>query len=318
MSLLIIYAFVFSSVLIAGDTLLRRLMARRAAKLEVNERLIRLARGGGDHEAAYRSLLKDRSLLASTAEGDFLRNLRKLYAQTGLTLSWRQRLLYALALASAALLLVTVVVDPWLLRLPIAVVVAAAFAYLILKYLRMKRIKKFVSQLPAAIDTIVRSLHAGHPLNAAVSLVGREMPDPVGSEFGILTDQLTFGSEFDEAFYNLFDRVGADELSLLAVTVSVQRNTGGNLSEVLENLTGMIRDRLMLKNKIRAISAEGRFTAVLMSAFPVALYLIINTLAPEYFDTVWETGHGTAIVVGTIIYMSIGIYIMNRMVRFDF
>lgn len=318
MSLLIIYAFVFSSVLIAGDTLLRRLLARRAARQEVNERLIRLARGGGDHEAAYRSLLKDRSLLASSAEGDLLRSLRKLYAQTGLTLSGRQKVLYALALVSASLVPVSLVVGTWLLRVPLALALAVGLAYAILAYLRMKRVKRFVQQLPAAIDIIVRSLHAGHPLNAAVSLVGREMPDPVGSEFGILTDQLTFGSEFDEAFYSLYERVGADELNLLAVTVSVQRNTGGNLSEILENLTAMIRDRLMLKNKIRAISAEGRFTAVLMSVFPGILYLIISTLAPDYFDTIWETGHGTAIVVGTILYMSIGIYIMNRMVRFDF
>lgn len=317
MSLLIIYAFVFSSVLIAGDTLLRRLMARRSARMEVNDRLARLGRAS-DHHAAYQSLLKDRSLLKGSLQGNLLAGLYRLYAQSGLTLTGRQKLLYVLAVLTFSLLVAAWLTTSWPLRLVFALGATAAILFFALKYIRHRRVRKFVQQLPSAVDIIVRSLLAGHPLNAAVSLVGREMPDPIGSEFGILTDQLTFGSEFDAAFYNLYDRVGADELNLLAVTVSVQRNTGGNLSDVLENLSGMIRDRLMLKNKIKAISAEGRFTGVLMSLFPSMLYLIISTLAPSYFDPIWETGHGTAIVTATIAYMSIGIYIMNRMVRFDF
>ena len=183
---------------------------------------------------------------------------------------------------------------------------------------RAKRIKRFVSQLPPALEIIVRSLNAGHPLTAAIALVGREMPDPIGSEFGMLSDQLTFGSELDQAMLSMVDRVGADELNLLAVTVSVQRNTGGNLAEILENLSNMIRDRAMIRGKIRAISAEGRITAVIMAIFPVLLFLMIRALVPTYFDPIWETGYGTEIVVGTLAFMSIGIFILNRLVSFDF
>jgi tight adherence protein B len=317
MSLLIVYAFVFAAVLLAADTLLRRLLGQRAARQEVNERLARLSKGG-DHHDTYQSLLKDRSLAKAGGQGDLVSRFRQLYAQTGLTLQGRQKVLYVVVILVVSFGISVLATPLFLLRLVLTLALSAALLLLALQYLRLRRVRKFVQQLPAALDIIVRSLHAGHPLNAAVALVGREMPDPIGSEFGILTDQLTFGSEFDEAFYNLFGRVGADELNLLAVTVSVQRNTGGNLSEVLENLASMIRDRLMLKNKIKAISAEGRFTAVLMSVFPGVLYLIISTLAPDYFDPIWETGRGTLIVVGTILYMSIGVYIMNRMVRFDF
>lgn len=317
MSLLIVYAFVFAAVLLAADTLLRRLLGRRAARQEVNERLARLSKGG-DHHDTYQSLLKDRSLAKGGGQGDIVSRFRQLYAQTGLTLQGRQKLLYVVVILLVSFGVAVLATPLVVVRLGLTLALSVAVLLLALQYLRLRRVRKFVQQLPAALDIIVRSLHAGHPLNAAVGLVGREMPDPIGSEFGILTDQLTFGSEFDEAFYNLFGRVGADELNLLAVTVSVQRNTGGNLSEVLENLATMIRERLMLKNKIKAISAEGRFTAVLMSVFPGILYLIISTLAPDYFDPIWETGRGTMVVVGTVIYMSIGIYIMNRMVRFDF
>jgi tight adherence protein B len=183
---------------------------------------------------------------------------------------------------------------------------------------RAKRISKFVQQLPVAIEIIVRSLNAGHPLTSAISLVGREMADPIGSEFGILSDQLTFGSELDMAMLNMVDRVGADELNLVAVTVSVQRGTGGNLAEILENLAKMIRDRGLLRAKIRAISAEGRITAMIMSVFPLGLYLMISTLVPTYFDPVWESGYGTTVVLTIIGVMSVGIFIMFRMVRFDF
>ena len=183
---------------------------------------------------------------------------------------------------------------------------------------RARRIAKFVAQLPDALDIIVRSMNSGHPLTTAIALVGREMPDPIGSEFGILSDQLTFGSELDDAMLRMVDRVGADELNLLAVTVSVQRSTGGNLSEILENLSGMIRDRAMLRNKIRAISAEGRITAIIMAAFPFLLYLMISSLVPTYFDPVWESGYGTTVVLSILVLMSFGLLILYKLVKFDF
>lgn len=188
----------------------------------------------------------------------------------------------------------------------------------ILHRLSTQRIKKFTTQLAPAIDIIVRSLNAGHPLVAAIALVSREMPDPLGSEFGILSDQMTFGSELDQAMLNMIDRVGAPELDLLAVTVSVQRGTGGNLSEILENLAAMIRDRLMIKAKIRAISAEGRATGWIMVAFPFLLFFMINALAPTYFDPVWESGYGTHFVVGCLFMIFLGLLVIRRIVNFDF
>nr|WP_275116224.1 type II secretion system F family protein [Aliiroseovarius subalbicans] len=184
--------------------------------------------------------------------------------------------------------------------------------------LRRRRISKFVAQLPTSIDVIVRSLQAGHPLNAAIAMVSKEMSDPIGSEFGLLNDQITFGYDVETAMLNMNERVGADEVKLLAVTVTVQSGTGGNLAEILENLAGMIRDRSMLRAKIRAISAEGRMTAVVMAAFPFGLFFMIRALVPDYFDPLIDTGYALTVVIVCLSMMLVGIYVLYRMVNFDF
>lgn len=139
----------------------------------------------------------------------------------------------------------------------------------------------------------------------------------VGSS-GILNDQLTFGAELDQAMRNMHDRVGAPEINLLTITVSVQRGTGGNLAEVLENLSQMIRDRHLIKAKIRAISSEGRITAWVMVLFPVGLFYMILFLVPNYYDEVWETGYGAYVVVGCLAMIFMGVLIIRRIVNFDF
>lgn len=317
MSTTLIYAFVFAAVLLLVDAIGRLLGGMRRARREVNARLARLG-AAADQGAAYRQLLQDRGVAEGLAEASALAWVGELYRQSGLQLPMNRRLLYLAAIILGVAVLARLFTSELWLQVVLGLIGGPLVAIALLMRLRSRRIKKFVEQLPIAIDIVVRSLNAGHPLLTAISLVGREMPDPIGSEFGLLSDQLTFGLELDRAMLNMVDRVGADELNLLAVTVSVQRGTGGNLSEVLENLSAMIRDRTMLKAKIRAISAEGRMTGRVMTAFPFILYLMISTLAPQYFDPLWETGWGPTVVTGGLIFLGIGILVLNRMVRFDF
>ncbi len=317
MSVIIIYAFIFGSVLILADWVLRRVFSRRSAAHEVNERLERLKKNG-DQFGVYNSLISDRSLSQPGTSLLSPGGISRLYQQTGLTLSLRARIFYILGILLASMLMSSFLFSTPIVQAVGAVVLWGAITFFLILRVRANRIKRFVTQLPPSIEIIVRSLNAGHPLTAAISLVGREMADPIGSEFGMLSDQLTFGSELDQAMLSMVDRVGADELNLLAVTVSVQRSTGGNLGEVLENLSNMIRDRAMLRSKIRAISAEGRITAVIMGVFPLLLFLMIRTLVPTYFDPVWDTGYGTEIVVGIMVFMSIGMFVLYRLVSFDF
>lgn len=315
MSIIVIYGFIFGAVLLLTEAMLRRLFGARSANREVNERLERL-KAGSDQLSTYKSLLSDRGVGRSGLLS--LGWLSRLYRQSGLMLSLPRRVLYTLVILLGAWIGAAWLTNDLLIQIILALTIGPSVILALVIRVRARRIAKFVAQLPDALDIIVRSMNSGHPLTTAIALVGREMPDPIGSEFGILSDQLTFGSELDDAMLRMVDRVGADELNLLAVTVSVQRSTGGNLSEILENLSGMIRDRAMLRNKIRAISAEGRITAIIMAAFPFLLYLMISTLVPTYFDPVWESGYGTTVVVSILVLMSFGLLILYKLVKFDF
>jgi tight adherence protein B len=184
--------------------------------------------------------------------------------------------------------------------------------------LRRRRIIEFTRQLPGSLDVINRSLASGHPLPTAISLVARELPDPIGSEFGMLSDELTYGTDLGDAMQNMVERTGAEDVKLLAMSMTVQRGTGGNLIEVLENLAGVIRDRALLLAKVKALSAEGRITAIVMSAFPFLLYLMISTLSPSYFDPVWASGYGNLVIMVAACVMIIGNIVLYKLVHFDF
>lgn len=318
MSLILIYAFVFAAVLLTVDSLLRYVTALTRSRKEVNDRLSRLNDGGGDQSRTYQQLLKDRGATHGWGETGIVAWMSRTYRQSGLRLSMQRRILYAIGFALGGVVLSGFLLGNIALQIALGPFIGLGIMVLTVTRIRTRRIKKFVDQLPLALEIITRSLNAGHPLTTAIALVGRELPDPIGSEFGLLSDQLTFGSELDGAMLNMLDRVGADELALLAVTVSVQRGTGGNLAEILENLSTMIRDRGVIRAKIRAISAEGRITSVIMAVFPFGLYALITSLVPTYFDPVWESGYGTPIVIVIMVIMAAGMFILNRLVRFDF
>jgi len=317
MSDTILYALIFAATLMLADVVLREFFGARRKSKQINERLARMGRGT-DQLSTYNKLLSDRGVMSRRFGWLSWGWLMKMYRQSGLQMPAPRRIVIMLAILIMAFVFSFWLSDNLVVQASLSVAITVVTSIGIILRLRSRRIETFVAQLPAAIDIIVRSLSAGHPLNAAISLVGREMPDPIGSEFGILSDQLTFGAELDVAMVNMVDRVGADELNLVAVTVSVQRGTGGNLGEVLENLSAMIRDRAMLRAKIRAVSAEGRITGMVMAVFPFLLFFMLRLMVPTYFDPVWESGYGTTVVVTVLCVMSFGIFVLYRLVKFDF
>ena len=129
---------------------------------------------------------------------------------------------------------------------------------------------------------IVRSLRAGHPTPIALTMVAREMRDPIGSEFGIVVDEITYGADLETALRNLYFRIGQDDLPLFVTAVAIQGSTGGNLGEILENLSGVIRQRFKMRRKIRALAAEGRASALILSSLPIAMFLIIQIVCARF------------------------------------
>ena len=158
----------------------------------------------------------------------------------------------------------------------VAVVVGLALPLLFLATKRTRRLRQLEDQLPEAVDVMVRSLRAGHPIPVAIALVAREMPDPVGSEFGMVSDEMTYGLDLSTAMSNLRARTGQLDVALLVVAISIQSKTGGNLAELLANLGRMIRERGRMRRKIHSLSAEGRMSAIALSSFPVVIYLVVR------------------------------------------
>ena len=147
---------------------------------------------------------------------------------------------------------------------------------------------KFNSQFADALDTMCAS--PGHPVPIAIAMVGREMADPIGSEFGMVSDEITYGADLEAAMQNLYcQSTSSDDICKLFVTaVSIQASTGGNLGEILENLSGVIRQRFKMRRKIRALAAEGRASALILSALPIGLFIVIQVTSPDFYAAVWH------------------------------
>jgi tight adherence protein B len=188
--------------------------------------------------------------------------------------------------------------------------------YLVLRVMRARRMKRFAVQFPDAIDVIVRSLRAGHPVPVAIAMVSREFADPIGSEFGIVADEITYGADVETAIRNLYFRVGQDDLPLFVTAVSIQGSTGGNLSEILENLSGVIRQRFKLRRKVKAMASEARFSAMILSALPIGMFFVVQFVSPDFYGTVWKYDLTHYILYAAATWMVLGNLIMYRMVNF--
>ena len=269
-----------------------------------------------DRESVLIQLRRERGL---TGGGEYrlpLINLNQLILQSGVTIGLG-RLVAFMVVGAIAAFAIIIAYDQSLWRAVLAAaVVGLLLPYLVLRFLRGRRQKKFGAQFPDAIDIIVRSLRAGHPVPVAISMVAREQPDPVGSEFGLVTDEITYGADLESAMRNLYFRVGTDDLPLFVTAVAIQGSTGGNLGEILNNLSAVIRERFKMRRKIRALAAEGRASALILSSLPIALFAIINVIVPDFYASVWTESLTKIALALAGCWMGIGNLIMFRMVNF--
>ena len=192
---------------------------------------------------------------------------------------------------------------------------AGSIPILYVAYRRNKRFLVFESQLPGAIDLICRALRAGHGLVAGLKMVGDEVPDPIGSEFRKTFDEQNFGLELKESLYNLSERVPLQDVRIIVTAVLIQRETGGNLAEVLEKVARVIRERYRLKRQIRTHTAQGRLTGWILSLLPLILGIGLFMVRPEFMSTLWTTDRGRRWLVTATIMMFIGAVIIRRIIR---
>ncbi len=198
----------------------------------------------------------------------------------------------------------------------LALLIGVGVPLIVVGEMKSRRMKAFGEQLPDTLDTLVRSLRAGHPIASAMTLVTQEMPDPVGTEFGIAVDEMTYGLELRQSLDNMGARIQHADFEYVIVAINIQHETGGNLAEVLSNLATIIRARFRMFKKIKALSSEGRMSAWVLCLLPVLTLLGLSTSAPRYYAAVMNDPLFLPIAGTATALMILGIYIMYRMVNF--
>jgi tight adherence protein B len=242
--------------------------------------------------------------------------LRTLVVQSGIRMTTQRVVLLPLAVFAAAFALGMLITGSKGLSgvAAFAMTLVLVYGYLVLA--RARRITRFGTQLPDAVDVMVRSLRVGHPVPTALTLVAEEMADPIGSEFGMAADEVTYGSDLPSAIANLARRVGHPDLQFIVVAIGIQSTTGGNLAVLLANLSQIIRARFKLMRKVRALSSEGRFSAVALTILPFAMFGILTLMSPDVWGTVWMQPSWPMVMSGCLAMIAVGNVIMYKMVNF--
>jgi len=314
-SIYLFYIFIGLSAAMFAEGVYLLVYSNASYRKKINRRL-KVMSDKTDRESVLVQLRRERGL---TSGGDYrlpIVSFNRLLLQSGLTMGLGRLLLVIVSAATAAFIGVLIFKGSVLYGLLAALFCGVVMPPFVLKFLRSRRQKKFSAQFPDGIDIIVRSLRAGHPVPIAISMVSREMKDPIGTEFGIVSDELTYGSDLEAAMRNLFYRIGTDDLPLFVTAVAIQRSTGGNLGEILENLSSVIRQRFKMRRKIRALAAEGRASALILSSLPIGMFAVIQFLVPNFYASVWHEDLTKICLTLAGCWMGVGNFIMYRMVNF--
>jgi tight adherence protein B len=200
-------------------------------------------------------------------------------------------------------------------QIAVAIVMGVGAVYFWINRKAKKRMDLVEEQLPDAVELMVRSLRVGHPFSSAIQIVAKEVPDPLGTEFGMIADESAYGREVSDSLKDLAERMDMQDLRFLAVAVTIQQQSGGNLAEILDGLAKVIRARFRLFRRVRAITAEAKWSGMFLSAFPLVVLAVIQILKPDYFDTVKDTSAFVPAALIVFTFLAINIIFMKMMVN---
>ena len=238
--------------------------------------------------------------------------------QAGLSWSKRQFFLISAAMGIGAFVLFIVIDAGLLAALAIAFAAGLGMPLWLLKFLKRRREMKFLDAFPDAVDTIVRGIKAGLPLIDSMRLISLESPEPVRSEFRTIMETQSIGMPIGEACAKLYERIPIAEANFFGIVITIQQKAGGNLSEALGNLSRVLRDRKKMKAKIQAMSMEAKASGAIIACLPVAVMFLVYITSPAYIELLWTHPMGRMMLVGCVVWMSIGVLVMRKMINFDF
>jgi tight adherence protein B len=314
----------FAVVFILSQMFLRLFWDRRSERLGINERL-RMLRAGFSREAVAYTLLKN-TPPRLTADSSWLQRRYVNFVRMVLTAGIRtdaKQIILRIAIAFGAMLAfmlfllvifkVTITVGVVQLLFVFSLAATVAIPVFFISRKAEQRRKKMEEQFPVALDIFSRSLRSGHPIASAIGIITEEMPDPVGTEFGLVSDEVAYGAELNDALAAMAERWALEDIRMFVVCVSVQSETGGNLAEILDNLTKVIRDRASLFLKVRALSSEGRMTGWMLTVLPVFTLVSMFLLSPQFYldvakDPIFVIGFPSLFAL-----YCIGVYAIRRL-----
>jgi len=290
---LMLFALYFLAGLLALEGL-SALLRRRADPARVRNRLRKLAQRVAQSEAqSGRSILRSRQPIRLPRLGG-LGGLEKLLYRGGGSLTVGRFLFLSASLAGAGFLIAFVLTDDAFRAAP--AVLPGLLPLVVVRRKASKRMQSFEEQLPDALELMTRCLRTGHALGAGFQMVGEELPDPVGTEFGLVAEEIRMGLEVREALENLMGRIDNEDLPYFTTAVLIQRQTGGNLAELLDKLGQLLRERMQFHGRVRALTAQGRGAATFLALWLPAILVLVWLVAPDYLAPLIENDWGNAVL----------------------
>ena len=312
---ILLYISIFLGILLVYEGVAQFLL-RGESSSEARNRRMKMIQGGASTDQVLQ-LLRDPAMMVSGERLGLIARLRRLLAQAGLTIG-PVPVLFAIALFAAVIFVAASrFISPGL-ALVLSITVAVALPVIVLVAIKDARAEKLTKQLPDALDLMARGLKVGHPVAVTVGNVATDLPDPIGSEFGVIQDQINYGDDVATAFRDFAKRVGTEDANYLAVSIGIQHGTGGNLARILNILSQVIRDRQTMQKKIKAISAEGRLSSLILTFLPVFIFLSIHLTTPSFYGDIQSDPlfpYFAGAIIGLTVMQGL---ILRRLVSFKF
>ncbi|MBM7068207.1 type II secretion system F family protein [Actibacterium sp. 188UL27-1] len=312
----IIYGLIFVAVLVLVEGIYLTVFGKSISlNSRVNRRLDLLEKGSARDEV-LEQLRKEMSQHLNSKGIPLYSILADKAQKANIAFSPRQLIIIMAILCVIAFVGLTVGTQAGLpVRIIVAIGMGVGGVYVWVNNKAKKRLALIEEQLPDAVELMVRSLRVGHPFSSAVNIVAKEVPDPLGSEFGVIGDESAYGRDITDSLKSLAERMDMQDLRFLAVAVTIQQQSGGNLAEILHGLAQVIRARFKLFRRVKAITAEAKWSGMFLSVFPILALVMINVIKPDYYDEVRDTAAfiPACLIVGT--FLTVNVIFMKIMVN---
>ncbi len=312
----IIYGLIFIAVLVLVEGVYLTVFGRSISLNNRLNRRLELMEKGGGREQVLEQLRKEMTQHLQSQGIPLYSILASKAQKANIAFSPSQLIMLMVGVSVVAFIGLTVGTGAdTAVRALVAVAMGVGGVYIWVDKKAKKRMSMVEEQLPDAVELMVRSLRVGHPFSSAVGIVAKEVPDPLGSEMGVISDEAAYGRDMAESLKAMAERMDMQDLRFLAVAVAIQSQAGGNLAEILDGLSKVIRARFKLFRRVKAITAEAKWSGMFLSVFPLLALVTINVLEPNYYDDVKDTAVFIPACLAVAAFLTVNIFVMRSLVN---